>query len=91
MSPGSDVALENVTSKYAMIAVQGPEAVGMVSEQASEELSSLRPFATRDVVVGGHETMVARTGYTGEDGLELILPSEAAAEVWSKLMDAVMR
>lgn len=60
----------------------------MVSEQASEDLSSLRPFATRDVVVGGHETMVARTGYTGEDGVELILPSEAAAEVWSKLMDA---
>ena len=87
-SPGSpSVEIENLTSKYAMIANQGPEATSILQELTPADLSKVRPFRYVDTQVNGIDTMLARTGYTGEDGFELILPSENAAEIWKLLMD----
>jgi len=68
----------------AMIAVQGPEAVEHVVELlGAPQVAELKPFRSR---VHG-DFFVARTGYTGEDGCEIILPNENAAESWRKLRE----
>ena len=68
----------------AMIAVQGPEAVARFESVSGLEVGELKPFNALE----SGEVMVARTGYTGEDGVELILPGEAAVDLWGKLADA---
>ena len=87
-SPGTpSVEIENLTSKYAMIANQGPEAISILQELTSTDLSKVRPFRFVDAQIDGIDAMLAHTGYTGEDGFELILPSESAADIWKLLMD----
>ena len=67
-----------------MIAVQGPEAIDHVVELlGAPEIADLKPF--RSLVHG--DLFVARTGYTGEDGCEIILPNEVAPEMWRKLIE----
>ena len=83
----SDVRIENVTSKFAMIAYQGPNAVASLNDIAEADLSQLRPFRTVDTRLNGIESFIARTGYTGEDGVEMIVPSEAASDLWKTLVD----
>jgi aminomethyltransferase len=72
----------------AIIAVQGPEAIGtaksVVCEEAASAIDTLTAF--RAAVVG--QWLIARTGYSGEDGLEIILPGEKATELWQRLHDA---
>ena len=85
--PADQVRIDDVTSKYAMIAHQGPEAVDMLSELTSTDLSSVRIFRTVETTVAGVEAFVARTGYTGEDGFEIIVSREGAASVWNTLME----
>ncbi len=77
----------NITAEYAMIACQGPAAEFILQPMASTDLSKVRPFRYVDAQLNGIDAMLARTGYTGEDGFELILPSESAARIWSLLMD----
>ena len=87
-SPGPDqVRIEDVTSQYAMIAHQGPRAAEILQPLTEVDLSTVRPFAAVDTRVAGANAYVARTGYTGEDGYELIVPSEAATAIWKELMD----
>ena len=86
--PGEDeVRIEDVTARYVMIAHQGPGAEAMLQGLTPADLSSLRIFRAIETQVAGADTLLARTGYTGEDGFELILPREAGAEVWTTLMD----
>jgi aminomethyltransferase len=80
-------SIENITADYAMMALQGPEAVSIIKDLTPANVASMRPFAAVETQVAGAETLLARTGYTGEDGFELILPSERAPEVWKLLMD----
>ena len=72
-----------------MIAVQGPAARPIVTELAEGELPSRMRTAT--LSVAGAEMLVCGTGYTGEDGVELLLPAERAADVWEALTDAGAR
>ena len=68
----------------AMIAVQGPEAVEHVVDLlGAPDVAALKPF--RSLVHG--DFFVARTGYTGEDGCEIILPNESAPETWRQLRE----
>jgi aminomethyltransferase len=71
---------------YAMLAVQGPEARGIVAELAEDELPAR--FRTANVVVAGSEAVVCGTGYTGEDGVELLVPPADAVRVWDALLGA---
>ena len=68
----------------AMIAVQGPKALTVLHRATGIDAASTRRFATlrRD------EWLIARTGYTGEDGVEIMLPGRQAGEVWQRLGDA---
>ena len=68
----------------AMIAVQGPQARDVFAEATGVDVQGLAPFATLE-----HGAwMVARTGYTGEDGVEALLPGADAAELWRRLAAA---
>jgi aminomethyltransferase len=72
----------------ALIAVQGPEAVGLVSRLAERDLGDVERFHFARVRVAGVPCLAARTGYTGEDGFELACPAGAAAGLWDALLDA---
>jgi aminomethyltransferase len=73
-------------SDLSILAVQGPKAIekvlGLLSPSQADEVSTLQPFES--VEVG--DCFFARTGYTGEDGLEIILPSQKVSEFWASLL-----
>ena len=75
----------------AIIAVQGPNAAHALSKAvpaASDAAASLKPFNAARIDAAGGEWMIARTGYTGEDGFEIVLPAAEAEGVWTRLRDA---
>ena len=81
-----DVAVEDRLHDYAMLAVQGPNARGLVAQLADAELP--KRFRTATLTVAGAEkVLVAGTGYTGEDGVELLLAPEHATKVWDALTE----
>jgi glycine cleavage system T protein (aminomethyltransferase) len=78
---------EDVTASRAVIAVQGPEARERLATVAPEAAAVGRRRVA-EVDVCGHRCVVAGTGYTGEDGVELAVPAEAAGEVWDAVLGA---
>lgn len=76
------------TEELAMIAVQGPQAMGLIDELSAGKPSDLDYYSFGPETVCGVEMAVARTGYTGEDGVELYLPVAEAGKVWGGLMEA---
>ena len=85
--PGGELDVEEVTTGLAMIALQGPRAADLLAELTPRDLSTVRPFSAVETPVAGIESLVARTGYTGEDGFELIVPGDRAVEVWQRLLE----
>lgn len=77
----------DTTPTRAVIAVQGPGARAKVAA-VSTEASEVPRFAVRRAVVEGVECVVAGTGYTGEDGIEIAVPTGSAALVWRALLAA---
>ncbi len=82
---GLDATVTNRTEEYAMIAVQGPEAPELLGAQTNLDLSELSRFEITVGSVADVEALVARTGYTGERGFELLCPWDAGETVWSAL------
>jgi aminomethyltransferase len=80
-----DAEIRNATDDYAMYAVQGPEAADAVAAAADDSVTDISKFEARYVTVSGVRCWVARTGYTGEDGFELIVPWNDAETVWDVL------
>jgi aminomethyltransferase len=84
---GFDVELADRLHDLAMLAVQGPEARGIVAGLTDGELP--KRFKTATLTVAGQQgVLVCGTGYTGEDGVELIVPAAAAPAVWDAVVDA---
>ena len=83
---GFDVEVGDAHAAYAMLAVQGPDARGIVAGLAEGELPPR--MRTADLRVGGVDCLVCGTGYTGEDGVELLIPPEGAAAVWDAVTEA---
>lgn len=81
-----DVTLSDRTSLTAMIAVQGPLAVATVSRLFRADIGRLKRYRSLVTDQFGKPVIVSRTGYTGEDGLELIVRAEEALRVWENLM-----
>lgn len=80
---------EDLTQSTAMIAVQGPLAISKVDPLADVELTSLRYYRGIATGVLGYDSYVSRTGYTGEDGCEIICPAENAVEIWEEILSAI--
>ncbi len=74
-------------TEFAMLAVQGPEAIKIVMDtlgpSIADSISTLQRFECVDI----DNYFIARTGYTGEDGLEIILPENKISELWDKLLN----
>jgi len=85
---GADCTIEDVSSQWGLIAVQGPAAVEIVAELASASLREVPSFGFAPGNIAGVEIVAARTGYTGEDGFELFVPAAGAVTVWHALLKA---
>ncbi len=83
-----EVHLTDVTRDWAMIAVQGPRALELAQPLLDAELTAMKYYTGCEVGIDGHGGIVSRTGYTGEDGCELIVGAKAAPGVWQRLIDA---
>lgn len=81
------VRVVDATLDTAMIAVQGPRGIEIADPICECELTSIRYYRGRAAKVLGHDCYVSRTGYTGEDGCEIICPSSAAVEIWERLVE----
>jgi aminomethyltransferase len=85
-SRGFDVAVRDVADRYAMLAVQGPHARDVVSRALKVELP---PRMRADHVrIGRRPALACGTGYTGEDGVELLVDPEVAPPIWVELLEA---
>jgi aminomethyltransferase len=84
---GFDVQLTDRLRDLAMLAVQGPEARAIVAGVTDGELPKRFKTATL-TVAGQQDVLVCGTGYTGEDGVELIIPAAGATAVWDAVVDA---
>lgn len=87
-----DVRVADETAQTSLIAVQGPRAVAVllatVDAAQRDLVTELRYYAAAPATVAGVDVLLARTGYTGEDGFELYLPNADAAPVWDALLAA---
>ncbi len=85
-SRGFDVAVRDVADRYAMLAVQGPHArAALAGALALEPPPRMTVASAR---VGGRPALLCGTGYTGEDGAELLIDPEVAPAIWAELLDA---
>jgi aminomethyltransferase len=81
---GLDATVANATTDWAMFAVQGPDAADAVDDATpADRIVGLSKFEAAVAAVAGVDSWVARTGYTGEDGFEVMLPTDSVETVWS--------
>ncbi|MCW3818777.1 glycine cleavage system aminomethyltransferase GcvT [Micromonospora sp. DR5-3] len=85
---GFDAAVRDASDDWALIAVQGPASAEIVSQLTDLDVSALRYYAIDEAVLAGATVLLARTGYTGEDGFEVYCRPEDAAAVWAALTEA---
>jgi aminomethyltransferase len=89
---GYDVRVEDVSAETSLIAVQGPNAeailLALVPAEQHPLVTGLKYYAAVEVEIGGQELLLARTGYTGEDGFEIYVPNEDAPRLWEALLTA---
>ncbi|GHF84337.1 glycine cleavage system aminomethyltransferase GcvT [Streptomyces filamentosus] len=85
---GFDAEVRDDRDAYALIAVQGPESPGILKQLTDADLDGLKYYAGLPGTVAGVPALIARTGYTGEDGFELFLKPEHAEGVWKALTEA---
>ncbi len=88
----ANASLEDRTGQTAMIAVQGPQAVGIVAglcePRQREAITAMPVYRTGRAELAGVDAAGSRTGYTGEDGFELVVDADCATRVWEALVSA---
>src|SRR3712207_3480050 len=82
-----DVEIEDQSDDWALLALQGPKAGGILQPLTETDLSSLRYYRYAAGEVDGLYAVISRTGYTGEDGFELYVRPESAAPLWRRLVE----
>ena len=84
----TDCELRDASDEYALLALQGPRAAEVLQKLTPIELGEVKFYRFAEGEVGGRSALVARTGYTGEDGFELLVAPGDAAALWTALLDA---
>ncbi|MBA4862715.1 glycine cleavage system aminomethyltransferase GcvT [Streptomyces sp. PSKA54] len=85
---GFDAVVRDDRDAYALIAVQGPESPRILKSLTDADLDGLKYYAGLPGTVAGVPALIARTGYTGEDGFELFVAPEHAEKLWQALTEA---
>ena len=85
---GHDAQVSDRTDEYALIAVQGPRAAAILAGLTTTDLSAIRYYASHPAQLAGCQVLLARTGYTGEDGFEIFAAPQDAAKLWAEISAA---
>ena len=83
-----DVVAVNASSRYALLAVQGPAALEAIQPLTGVDLQSMKYYWFAHGEVANVRATVSRTGYTGEDGFEMFVPPQSADKVWQAIIEA---
>ncbi|MCB2156132.1 glycine cleavage system aminomethyltransferase GcvT [bacterium] len=84
-----DVEIIDESEQWAMIAVQGPDALELIEKMiGGQRWTETKAFTMFTMTLKGRPHLVSRTGYTGENGIELLCPAELAPEWWKEFLDA---
>ena len=84
----SGADLRDISAETALVAIQGPKAIAIAQTVADNPLDGIRKFRTASAIVVGVKCLIARTGYTGEDGFELFVAASDATRLFEGLLDA---
>ena len=84
----ADAPAVNNSSRYALLALQGPLAVEVLQTLTAVNLADIKYYWFENGEVAGVRGMISRTGYTGEDGFEVFVPPAQAAHVWQAILQA---
>jgi aminomethyltransferase len=85
---GGDLAVVNASARYALIAVQGPQAGAVLQGLTTVDLDAIKYYWFASGEVASVRATISRTGYTGEDGFELFVPPAQAPKLWQALLDS---
>ncbi|MBP86029.1 MAG: glycine cleavage system protein T [Planctomycetaceae bacterium] len=83
-----EIGFRDETREAAMLAVQGPNALATVEEALGLSIEPMKYYTAAVSEIGGQSAIVSRTGYTGEDGCELIVPADTAVSIANRLLSA---
>jgi aminomethyltransferase len=86
-----DCTVENLSDDFTQIAIQGPKGVNLLQKLTDADLSAVKFYwVTRGTVCGLKNILIARTGYTAEDGFEIYIPADEAtsARIWNEILEA---
>jgi aminomethyltransferase len=84
---GESVELNNVSSDYCQLALQGPDAQSILQNLTDLPLDQIKYYHFSHGSVDGVEGIISRTGYTGEDGFEVYAAADRAEQLWNKILD----
>ncbi len=84
----SDIEFQDLSAEKVLIAVQGPNAVNVLKSIISADIDQLPAFGHLQTAIVGEEAFVARTGYTGEDGFEIMVSPQAGQQLWESFIAA---
>ena len=88
IKPAGDAVAVDASSRYALIAVQGPRALEVLQPLTGVELGAIKYYWFAHGEVAGVRATISRTGYTGEDGFEIFVPPQSADRVWLALLES---
>lgn len=81
------VTIDDLSHSHFMLALQGPGALKLIQPLVDVELTTLAYYTGTPASIGGEQGIVSRTGYTGEDGCEVIIPAAGALPLWETLIE----
>lgn len=85
---GESVELTNVSSQYCQLALQGPDAVSILQKLTNEPLADMKYYHFKPGRVDNVDSIISRTGYTGEDGFEVYAAADQGERLWKKILEA---
>src|SRR5258705_8154900 len=83
-----DAVAVDASSRYALLAVQGPAALGLLQPLTGVDLAAIKYYWFAHGEVAGVRATISRTGYTGEDGFEVFVPPQSADRVWLSILES---
>ena len=83
---GMNVKIDNQSHNYSLLAIQGPRAIDLVRKMGYN-LQNQKSFTIKPAIIEGIKLLASRTGYTGEDGFELLVENEYSEFLWDKILE----